>query len=150
DFKATDGLILWLMSSVGKGTILAGSTAPELTTNARAGVEGDTATHFTPHQPTTLEARNTLTYKYGTTRNFIPGFEYSNEHITLDGNLFSSGSESTYDPSREGAVHGLVACPTASGHASIDRGDSLLEQGWHVDQLSGGDWRLPPSYDIAG
>lgn len=150
DFKATDGLILSLMSSVGKGTILAGSTAPELTTNARTGVDGDPATRFTTLQPATLAARNTLTYKYGTTRNFIPSFEYNNEHITLDGNLFYSSSESTYNPNRKGAVHSMVAWPTATGHASIDRGDSLLEQGWQVDQISGGDWSLPSSYDVAG
>jgi len=150
DFKATDGLILSLMSSVGKGTILAGSTAPELTTRARSGVEGNPATRFTPHEPTSLAARNTLTYKYGTTRNFIPSFEYNNQHITLDGNLFYSSSESTYNPNRKGSVHSMVAWPTATGHASIDRGDTYLGQPWQVQQLSGGDWSLPSAYDING
>ena len=150
DFKATDGLILSLMSSIGRGTILAGSTAPEITTYARSGVEGNPATRFTPHEPVSLAARNTLTYKYGTTRNFIPSFEYSNQYFTLDGNVFYSSSESTYNPNRKGAVHSMVAWPTATGHASIDRGDEYLEQAWQVQQLDGGDWSLPSAYDITG
>ena len=150
DFKATDGLILSLMSSIGRGTILAGSTAPEITTYARSGVEGNPATRFTPHEPVSLAARNTLTYKYGTTRNFIPSFEYSNQYFTLDGNVFYSSSESTYNPNRKGAVHSMVAWPTATGHASIERGDEYLEQAWQVQQLDGGDWSLPSAYDITG
>ena len=154
DFKVTDGLILSLMSSIGEGTILAGSTAPELTTGARAnGVDGNAVTEFTTRQPdtaTAITARNTLTYKYGTTRNFIPSFEYTNEHITLDGNLFYSSSESTYNPNRKGAVHSMLAWPTASGNFHADRGKDTLGQPWQVTQVSGGDWSLPSSYTVAG
>lgn len=51
-----------------------------------------------------IAVTNPHTYKKGVGRTFIPSFEYNNEHISLDGNLFYSDSRSHYDPMGEKGV----------------------------------------------
>src|SRR5690606_22384692 len=151
DFKATDDLILSLVSSYNRGTIWQAAASPTFTTGVRSrGIEGDALFDFTTRQPettATLTATNTSTYKINSGTSFIPSFEYANSVIKVDGNVFYSKATSRYDPLGEkGAIAGLTSPIRATGNFSVGRSRDLYEQDWQIDQISGGDWSDPASF----
>ena len=152
DFKATDQLILSLMGSVSRGDIEAAQPVPTFTTNARTrGVDGDAVLDFTTKNTataTTLSTSGAYNYKYGYSRNLIPSFEWSTEKFKLDGNLFYSNSNSQYDSGKKGEVSSFNAL-TSTGNFSASR-DSVYDQKWTIQQVSGPDWSLPSSYTFSG
>src|SRR5690606_30694822 len=76
----------------------------------------------------------------------VPGFEYTNEHIRLDGNLSWSDSRSSYDPLGEkGSAHTISALE-AGGDFTASRGGTLLGQAWDIRQTGGIDWSDPAAY----
>lgn len=155
DFKATDDLILSLVSSYNRGTIWQNATSPTFTTGVRSrGVDGDALFDFTTLQPettATLTATNTNTFKINAGRSFIPSFEYASGNIKVDGNAFYSKATSSYDPlGKKGAIAGLTTPIRATGNFSVQRSRDLFEQDWQIDQISGGDWSDPASFTIAG
>ncbi|MGY0611260.1 MULTISPECIES: TonB-dependent receptor domain-containing protein [unclassified Luteimonas] len=151
DFKATDQLILSFMGSVSRGDIEPNIINPALTTHARSrGVIGDPSLDFTTlAAPTanTLNVNHTYNYKVGYTRNFIPSFEFNSENFKLDGNLFSSRSNSRYDAGKMGQVADLLNPVTSRGNFSASR-DSWMTQDWDIQQLDGSDWSDPDSFAL--
>ncbi len=157
DFKATNDLILSLMASVSRGDIEPNIVNPAFTTNARSrGVIGDPSLDFTTlSAPTsnTLTMNHTFNYKVGYTRNFIPSFEWNTEKFKLDGNLFSSRSDSRYDAAKKGQVYSLLNAVTSRGNFSASR-DSWMTQDWNIQQVdggnlaNGGDWSDPDSFTL--
>ena len=150
DYKASDNLILALASVFNRSGIWAGSTSYTFTSGAREhGVDGDPVHDFTTRQPPSADAlavTNSLTYKDGRGRTIVPSFEYTNEHVKLDGNLSYSTSISTYDPQgRKGAANALSTL-VASGDFSATRGDTILGQPWQITQLNGVDWSDPAAF----
>lgn len=151
DFKATDTLILSFMGSVSRGDIEPNIINPALTTHARSrGVIGDPSLDFsTQAAPTanTLNVNHTYNYKVGYTRNFIPSFEWGTENFRLDGNLFSSRSDSRYDAGKMGQVADLLNPVTATGNFSASR-EHWMKQDWDIQQLDGADWSDPDSFSL--
>ncbi|MCD9027720.1 TonB-dependent receptor [Luteimonas sp. BDR2-5] len=151
DFKATDQLILSLMTSVSRGDIEPNIINPAFTTNARSrGVIGDPSLDFTTQSAetaNTLNVNHTYNYKLGYTRNFIPSFEWNTEHFKLDGNLFSSRSSSRYDSGKKGQVYDLLNPVTSRGNFSASR-ESWMTQDWKIQQVDGPDWSDPDSFAL--
>ena len=151
DFKASDTLVLSLVSVYNKSGIWAGSTAYKFTTGARTrGVIGDPLFDITTNQPptaATMSVQNSLNYKDGTGKTFVPSFEYDNGRLTVDGNFAYSDSTSRYDPEgKKGAAYVLSAV-TATGNFSAKREPgNLFGEKWQIQQLSGGDWSDPASF----
>lgn len=155
DFKATDDLILSLVSSYNRGTIWQNATSPTFTTGVRSsGIEGDALFDFSTRQPETVEtltATNTNTFKINTGRSIIPSFEYASGSIKVDGTAFYSKATSHYDPlGKKGAVAGLTTPIRATGNFSAQRSGDLYQQDWQIEQVSGGDWFDPASFTISG
>lgn len=151
DFKATEGLILSLMASASRGDIEPNIINPAFTTHARSrGVTGDPSLDFTtqadPGQ-NTLNVNHTYNYKVGYTRNFIPSFEWDTENFKLEGNLFSSRSESRYEAGKKGQVYDLLNPVTSSGNFSASR-SSWMTQDWIIRQTDGNDWSDPDSFAL--
>lgn len=151
DFKATDQLILSFMGSVSRGDIEPNVINPALTTHARSrGVIGDPSLDFTTQaQPdtNTLAVNHTYNYKVGYTRNFIPSFEFNSQNFKIDGNLFSSRSNSRYDAGKMGQVADLLNPVAATGNFSASR-DHWMVQNWDIQQLDGPDWSDPDSFNL--
>lgn len=153
DFKASDKLVLSLISSCNRSTVWQDSSTPTFTTGARSrGVEGAPTLEFTTQQTSTantLRIANTATYKINTGKTFVPGFEFSNDSIRIDGNFLYSDSTSDYEPLKKGAVAGLTNTINAKGNFSASR-DNLVNQDWDIRQVSGADWSDPASFTMSG
>ncbi len=151
DFKATDQLILSLMTSVSRGDIEPSTITPTFTTNARSrGVIGDPSLDFTTQSAAsakTLDLDAGYTYKLGYTRNIIPSFEWNTERFRLDGNLFYSSSDSRYRSDKKGQVADLLNAVTSTGNFSAERSD-WMHQDWKIQQISGPDWSNPDSFTL--
>lgn len=151
DFKASDSLILSLMASASRGDIEPNVINPALTTFARSrGVIGDPTLDFTTRAaPTqnTLSVNHTFNYKVGYTRNFIPSFEWNTERFKLDGNLFSSTSNSRYNANKKGQVYDLLNTVTSTGNYSASR-ENWMTQDWDIQQVDGPDWSDPDSFKL--
>src|SRR5690606_29586556 len=114
DFRATDELILSLLALYNRSGIHAASTNYQFTTGARTyGVDGDPVFDIGTRQPddaNALQVTNSLTYKDGRGRTFVPGFEYATDRFRIDGYLSYSDSVSGYDPKGSAqSVSALVA-----------------------------------------
>lgn len=151
DFKASDDLILSLMASASRGDIEPSVINPAFTTYARSrGVIGDPSLDFTTQagaDQNTLNVNPTFNYKVGYTRNFIPSFEWNTERFKLDGNLFSSSSNSRYNANKKGQVYDLLNPVTSTGNFSASR-ESWMTQDWDIRQVDGPDWSDPDSFNL--
>ncbi|MFZ7095039.1 TonB-dependent receptor domain-containing protein [Luteimonas dalianensis] len=150
DFRATDNLILSLVTMFNRSGIWAASTNYQFITGARDfGVDGDPVFDIHTRQPqefNALQVTNSMTYKNGRGRTLVPGFEYANERIRLDGHLSYSDSTSSYDPLGEkGSAH-TVSALLAPGNFTATRGDTLLGQSWDIRQTGGVDWNDPAAF----
>src|SRR5690606_17828415 len=108
-----------------KSGIWAASDAYKFITGARtSGVTGDPVFDITTQQAATADSlsfQNSLTYKRGNGKTFIPSFEWASGRLVVDGNGFYSSSVSTYDPQgAKGAAYVLSAL-AASGDFSATR-----------------------------
>lgn len=151
DFRATDNLILSLSTMYNQSYNWSSQPAFTFTTGARArGVGGDPYFDFTTQQlatATTVTSASNEIAKRGDGLTIIPSFEYQTDRFTLDGNLSYSDSNSRYDPlGDKGSIFGLVNAPTARGNFTARRDNDLLDYGWTVRQISGGDWSDTSSY----
>src|SRR5690606_6660462 len=147
DFKATDALILSLVTMYNRSEIQAASTDYQFTTGARTyGVDGDPVFDIGTRQPDdakALQVTNSLTHTEGRGRTIVPGFEYTNDRFRLDGYLSYSDSTSGYDP--KGAAQSVSAL-VAPGAFTASRGPTLLGQPWDIRQTSGVDWSDPAAF----
>ena len=151
DFKASDQLVLSLVSVYNKSGIWAASTSYKFITGARSqGVIGDPLFDITTDLPPTtssLSMQNSLNYKDGEGKTFVPSFEYDNGRLTLDGNINYSSSTSRYDPEGKKDSAYVMSALTATGNFSAQREPgNLFGQEWQIQQLSGGDWSDPASF----
>lgn len=153
DFKATDTLIVSLNASLSRGDIDPSTIVPTFT-NGRATEaaphQGDPSLDWTtayPETTSTLTNAQTYTYKVGYSRNFVPSFEWSNEHFKLTGNLFSATSNSRYDSPKKGMVANLLNTMSTRGNYSASRSD-WMHQDWQIQQVSGVDWSSPDAWTL--
>ncbi|HVJ02649.1 MAG TPA: TonB-dependent receptor [Sphingomonas sp.] len=151
DFKATRNLVLGVSAVYNKATIWAASTAYKFTTGARTrGVIGDPMFDITTQQAATtatFSTQNTLNYKKGEGKTFIPSFSWENGRLTIDGNYAYSSSTSTYDPQGEKDSAYVLSPLTARGNFIAKREDGdLLGNSWQIQQISGTDWSDPAAY----
>lgn len=149
DFKATDKLVLSLVSIYNRSGIWAGSTAYKFTTNARSkGVIGDPVFDITTNSGS-MSIQNSLNYKQGEGVTVAPSFTYDSGRLTIDGNLLYSSSVSTYDPQGEKDSAYVLSALSATGNFRAQRepGD-LYGQKWQIQQISGGDWSQPGSFAL--
>ena len=157
DFKATDNLILSLAGLYNESGIWAAtSSGYTFTTGARAnnssvaGGDGmlDIDTNLSG-SATRVSVTNNRTYKKGSGRTYIPGFEYNNAYLKLDGHLFYSDSRSSYDPMGEkGVAYATGALTVKSGQYTASR-DDLYGQGWNITQTAGPDWADTSSWGFS-
>lgn len=151
DFRATDNLILSLVTMFNESSIEAGWTNYNFITGARPdGVVGDSALDFTTQRTDgtgTLNIQSTTTYKDGSSRTYIPSFEYSGVNFRLDGSLSHSSSVSKYDPLRNMGTANTASHVIGNGNFHASRGD-LLGPDWQITQVSGGDWSDPGSFAL--
>ncbi|HEY9236313.1 MAG TPA: TonB-dependent receptor [Phenylobacterium sp.] len=150
DYRASDNLILSLSAIHNDAYLWSGQRTELFTTGARTyGVIGDAALDFTTQQPADkfgVSPQSNIISKRGRGQTFVPSFEFTGEHFSLDGNLSYSDSSSTYNPlGREGAIYNLVTAPSAAGNFSASR-SGLMETDFQIVQTSGPDWADPASY----
>lgn len=156
DFRATDNLILSLTSLYNESGIWAANSPNyRFTTGARLNNENvahgdgmlDIGTNLAG-ATNRIAVTNPHTYKKGVGRTLIPSFEYNNEHISLDGNLFYSDSRSHYDPMGEKGVARTTSGITVRDGQFTATRDSLYNQRWHITQTSGPDWADTSSWEF--
>lgn len=148
DFRATDDLTLSLASMYNESGIWSETVSLTFTTAARTrGVIGDPLFDFTTNQTATantMTVTNNMTYKDGHGLTLVPSFEFERGSLRLDGNLSWSNSVSGYNP--RGIVESANALSPIIGRGNFSMtrapGD-LYGQGWHIQQVSGGDWSDP-------
>lgn len=147
DFKATDRLILSLLTMYNESDLWSGQRSWLFTTGDRSmAVTGDVLTDFTTrHSSARANAESLAVAKRGRIVSAIPSFEWTGDRVTLDGRVAHSSSTSRYDPlDWHGSVFS-VGSLQASGAFSAER-SSLAEPDWTITQLNGADWSNPASY----
>ena len=153
DFRASDELILSLMSNLNRGRVYQQELTPSFTTGARTvGVSGDAALDFvTQQRPTTntYRAASAVQYKINKGFSLTPGFEWTRGGLRLDGYFSWSNAESYYDSPSKGAVNTLLSTVNATGNFSAERND-LTEADWDIAQVSGPDWSNVDSFALSG
>src|SRR5215831_2629960 len=155
DYRASQDLVLSVVSSINRNSIWQGAPTPTFTTGARArGVDGDAAFDFTTKQletTNTVGLTNTATFKRNRGATVIPGFEFKRKNILLDGKVFYSESSSDYDSlGDKDQMPALTNSITARGNFQAVRSNDPLLQDWKIRQTSGGDWSDPSSWTLSG
>jgi TonB-dependent receptor len=155
DYRASNDLVLSVVSSINRNIVWQAAPDPTLTTGARTrGVDGNPAFDFTTKQletTNTVAVTNALAYKRNRGATVIPGFEFKRKNSLLDGKVFYSQSSSDYDSlGGIGQMQSLTNSLTARGNFQAVRSNDPMLQDWKIRQVSGGDWSDPSSWTLNG